>query len=239
MDEIIKIFREIAYEGRKVRLLNLYKGIPVSYAASITSIGEASITVSTEKIQLVAMYLTKETHIQNVKFPQLVRAGVVLVNPTKMDAMLSHFSYQPERLGQITRVRIQPGSPMPGKVTAGHMDHVDADLMDISLNGVGVLVDKSNIQGDCVPGIEIKIHVLLPDTVSLDEPPEPHVITLQGTVINVKTDLPEGKCYLGVEFQLNHPARLEVARFISQRQLELLREVHSIYELISLENPKP
>ena len=60
MDEIIKIFREIAYEGRKVRLLNLYKGIPVSYAASITSIGEASVTVSTEKIQQIGRASCRE-----------------------------------------------------------------------------------------------------------------------------------------------------------------------------------
>ena len=241
MNEIIKIFREIAYEGRKIRLLNLYKGIPVSYAASITSIGEASITVSTEKFQLVAMYLAKETHIQNLKFPMLVRAGVVLVNPVKMDAMLTHFSYQPERLGQITQVHIQPGRPMPGQVTTAQMDHVDAELMDISLTGLGVLVDETSIKGECKPGLEITVQVQLPGIASLDEPdelPEPHTVALKGTIIHIKTGLPGGKRHLGVELQPNHPARLEVARFISQRQLELLREVHSIYELIRLENPE-
>ncbi len=241
MDEIIKIFREIAYEGRKVRLLNLYKGIPVSYAASITSIGEASVTVSTEKIQLVAMYMAKETHIQNIKFPYLVRAGVVLVNPNRMDAMLSHFTYQPERLGQITRVRIEPGYPMQGQVSTPQMGQVEADLTDISLNGLGILVDEAVVKSDADPGDEISVQVQLPGMAALDsededQPAGPHPITLQGKIINVKTGLPNGKRHLGVELHPNHPARLEVARFISQRQLELLREVHSIYELIRHEN---
>jgi hypothetical protein len=240
MDEILKIFRQIAYEGRKVRLLNLYKGIPVSYAASIVNIGEVSVTVRTEKIQLVAMYLAKETFVQNTKFPQLVRAGVVLVNPDKMDAMLSRFSYQPERLGQITRVRLQPGAPVPGQVVSEQSSPLEAELIDVSLHGVGILVDENKVQGGCQAGQQIQVQLQLPAIISLEEPAEPQTITLQGTIVNARivnapNGLEGGKCRLGIELHPEHPARLELARFISQRQMELLREVHSIYELIRLE----
>ena len=95
MEEILKIFRKIASEGRRIRLLNVYKGIPISYAARITNIGDASVSVHTEKIQLVCMYREKETFIQNVRFPHLVRAGVVMVDTDKVNAMVKPLVLNP------------------------------------------------------------------------------------------------------------------------------------------------
>lgn len=233
-DEILKIFRQIAYEGRKVRLLNLYKGIPISYAASIVNIGEASVTVRTEKIQLVSMYLAKETFIQNVKFPHLVHAGVVLVDTDKVNAMLSHFSYNPERLGELTRVRVQPGEPITGAVLSEQAGPVSGEMVDISLDGVAVLVDEQNIAEACQPGEAVHVQLRLPGIVG-EKQREQSLLDLKGQIANVKTGLPEGKCRIGVQLEPNHPARLDLAHFISQRQAELLREIRSIYELVSLE----
>jgi hypothetical protein len=243
MDEIMKIFREIAYEGRKVRLLNLYKGIPVSYAAGITCIGEASISVSTEKIQLVSMYIAKETYIQSVKFPQLVRAEVMLVSPNKMDALLSHFSYHPANPGELTRVCIQPAEPLHSRVSTSRIGPLQAELTDISMNEIGVLVDEDSIKDDCQLGIELTLQLQLPGMGAPEQPAEcddddhPQAVALKGKITDIKIGLPEGKRRLGVELDPKHPARLDVARFISKRELELLREVHALYELMQHENP--
>jgi hypothetical protein len=231
-DDILKIFRQIAYEQRKIRLLNLYKGIPISYAASIVSIGEASVTIRTEKIQLVTMYLARETFIQNVKFPHLVRAGVILVDTDKVNAMLSHFLYNPERLGELTRARIHPGERVEGAVLSEQAGQVSGEMVDISLDGVAVLVQEKTVGDACMPGEAVGVQLQLPRRIASAER---QPLQLRGKIANVKKGLPDGKCRIGVELEPNHPARLELAQFISQRQAELLREIRSIYELVSLE----
>lgn len=231
-EEILKIFRKIAYDNRKVRLMNVYKGVPISYAASIVSIGEASVTMRTEKIQLVSMYLAKETFVQNVAFPHLVRAGVVLVDTDKVNAMLTRFSYNPERLGELSRVRIQPGDHIPGAVLSEQAGQVNGEMVDVSLDGVAVLVQEDQAGQACTPGENVQVQVHLP---SGSTAAEEKALNLQGTIANVKKGLPDGKCRIGVELKPDHPARLDLAQFISQRQAELLREIRSIYELVSLE----
>ncbi len=234
-DDILKIFRQIAYENRKVRLLNLYKGIPISYAASIVSIGEASVTVRTEKIQMVCMYLAKETHIQNVQFPHLVRASVVLVEAEKGNVMLSHFSYKPERFGELTQAQVQPGSPIQGIMLSQQDLQVSGELADISLDGVAVIVDEKSKAIPCQVGEDVRVQVRLPRTVLFDEEEPTQALELFGSIANIKSGLPDGKCRIGVELHRDSPARLDLARFISLRQTELLREIRSIYELVSLE----
>ncbi len=234
-DEILKIFRQIAYENRKVRLLNLYKGIPISYAASIVNIGEASVTVRTEKIQLVCMYLAKETHIQNVQFPHLVQASVVLVDAEKVNAMLSHFSYKPERFGELTQVNVQPASPIQGVMLSDQNVPVSGELADISLDGVAVIVEEKNISPACHAGEDVRLRVQFPQKVLFEEEDPTQTLELHGSIANIKSGLPDGKCRIGVELHRDSPARLDLARFISLRQTELLREIRSIYELVSLE----
>jgi hypothetical protein len=234
-DEILTIFRQIASEGRRIRLLNLYKGIPISYAARIASIGDASVTVQTEKIQLVCMYREKETFIQHVKFPHLVRAGVVMVDTDKVHGLLSHFSYQPERIGELTRVRVQPARTISSVlVSEGTQKLVSGELVDISLDGVAVKVDQRELSNACQPGETVQIQIHLPKSIPFQEGPDQIPLDLSGSIANIKTGLPDGKCRIGVQLHPESPARLDLAHFITQRQTELLREIRSIYELVSL-----
>ena len=235
--DILKVFRQIASEGRKVRLLNLYKGIPISYAASILNIGEASVTVRTEKIQLVCMYRAKETFIQNVRFPHLVRAGVVLVDAEKINAMLTNFSYQPERIGDLTQVRIQPGQTIPSVVVSEQMEsQISGELADVSLDGVAVMVHEPTFAPGCRLGDNVNIQVQLPRLLMHDQGGEDVALELHGVIANVKSGLPGGKCRIGIELsEEDTPARAALAHFVTQRQTELLREIRSIYELVNME----
>jgi hypothetical protein len=253
-DDILKIFREIARENRKIRLLNVYKGVPISYAARIISIGSASVTVQTEKHQVVSMYREKETYVQNVRFPRLLRASVVLVEPNKLEAMLSNFQYTDEDIGERTHVRLQPGGAIESLLMAeGEKIALQGQLADISYDGVAVIIDMRNLPlKACQVGDPVRVQMKLPvptefstpETIltsaeSFDEIAEEVEKTqpfqLKGMIANVKTDLPGNQCRIGIHLYADDPARDVIAEFIALRRAELLREMQAIYELLALE----
>jgi hypothetical protein len=163
-DEILKIFRQLARDGRKVRLLNVYKGIPISYAASIKSIGEASVKIRTGKNQLVCLYREKETYIQNISFPHLIKAGVLLLDYEKVEAMLSRFEYAPAGIGDRIQVRVQPKEQIKSLLqAAGLPTGIRGELADISNDGAAIFIDeKLQSKKACKVGDVIEIHLRLP-----------------------------------------------------------------------------
>lgn len=163
-DEILKIFRQLARDGRKVRLLNMYKGIPISYAAAIKSIGEASVTVRTGRNQLVCLYREKETYIQNISFPHLIKADILLLDYEKVEAMLSRFKYAPAGIGDRTQVRVQPKEQIKSLLqAAGLPTGIRGELADISNDGAAVFIDeKQHTKKACKVGDVIEIHLRLP-----------------------------------------------------------------------------
>jgi len=253
-DDILKIFRKIARENRKIRLLNVYKGVPISYAARIASIGSASVTVQTEKHQVVSMYREKVTYVQNVRFPRLVRASVVLVEPNKLEAMLSNFHYTDEDIGERTHVRLQPGGAIESLLMAdGDKIALQGQLADISYDGVAVVIDMRDLPMEaCQVGDPVKVQMKLPLPAeqsstepiftsaeafqeAVEDADKTLPLQLQGTVANVKTDLPDQQCRIGIHLYTDDPARDVIAEFISLRRAELVREMQAIYELLALE----
>ncbi|MCJ7625800.1 MAG: hypothetical protein MUO76_20095 [Anaerolineaceae bacterium] len=142
----------------------MYKGIPISYPASIKSIGKASVTVRTGKNQLVCLYREKETYIQNISFPHLIKASVLLLDYDKLETMLSRFEYAPAGIGDRTQVRVQPKEHIKSLLqAAGLKSGIRGELADISKEGAAVFIDEQlQTKNACKIGDVIEIHLRLP-----------------------------------------------------------------------------
>lgn len=142
-DQILEIFRQIAGENKEIRLFNVYKGVPISYAASVMEVGPSSIRVKTGKHQIVCLYNEKETYIQSNEFTDIIKVRVVEMDLARLEAVLSEFRYIKSGVGARTQVRVQPKDPIEGGVKTRDMyAAVRGELADISQGGLAIYISK-------------------------------------------------------------------------------------------------
>jgi hypothetical protein len=139
----ISYFNRIFKEKKDVRLLNVYKGVPISNLATITAIGSSAITIKTEKFQIVSLYRERETYIQSDLTATTIRARVQHIDFANTQAVLSKFDYPKGFIGARTQVRVEPEEPVQGAVITKDMRRpFSAELADISQNGLAIFIKE-------------------------------------------------------------------------------------------------
>ena len=170
-DKWIEYFKEIFSAGKEISLLNVFKGIPLSFPAKIEQIDENHIHVCTENHQAVCMYLEKSTYIQSDMLPEVLRADVIDLDAENHLATLGNFSQVKSDIGSRHLVRIQPQEPLEGDIQLTVEDSVErGELADISQNGLGIYVNSSFMNVWRVSkGDELIVSLRLPGVYSIGE----------------------------------------------------------------------
>jgi hypothetical protein len=68
-DKILNTFQRISNDDNKIKLINVYKGIPISYPAKEIKVDSNRVHVTTDPYQVVGLYRERETYIQSNEFP--------------------------------------------------------------------------------------------------------------------------------------------------------------------------
>lgn len=167
----LELFAELSAAGKEINLLNVFKGIPLSFPAQIASIESEHISVHTDTHQAVCMYLEKFTYIQSSEFPQIVRAEVFDLDARRQIAVLGGFSEVKSDIGSRNLVRIQPQEPLEGQIQLPANDLIEpGELADISQNGLAVFISKSLLGiWRLTKGDELIITMELPGTYTVGE----------------------------------------------------------------------
>jgi hypothetical protein len=159
--ETIKLFQPVSSENQEIRLVNVYKGIPISYPATILEISSDTMHIKTSRIQVVCLYRDRETYIQS-EYPRNIHARVKDVNLVLSEVILHQFDYV-NVLGTRTNVRVEPGETVQGQVLTGGKTPVICGLADISLDGMGIYIDEAHFSPTLFAvGSEITIHITIP-----------------------------------------------------------------------------
>jgi hypothetical protein len=161
--DIFILLREIAAQAQAISLLNVFQGVPISYPASITDVGERSVRVRTEKYQLACLYRERETFVQSKFLPEILRAKVLKLDLAVQEVTLAEFAVVKGQVGDRMEVRVQPKDPIAGKVkTAELRIPVRAELADISRDGLGIYIDTPSFHPKYYrPGAGIEVVVQL------------------------------------------------------------------------------
>lgn len=163
-DEFMVIFEHLAKEKQEIRMINVYKGFPISYPATITAVDRKSIVVKTNPFQIVCIYQNKETFLRNEAFPATVSAGVMRANIGESEAMLTRFKYVSRGIGERRQVRVEPMDLIRGtiKPTEKKLSLI-GDLADVSLDGLAILLSPG-LQAPSVlrEGSRVIVHIQLP-----------------------------------------------------------------------------
>ncbi len=282
MSEFEQGFRQIAAANKGIRLINVYKGVPISYEASIVKIDPWSIQVKMALYQIVCLYKERETFIQNSFFPKIIRAKVGRLDFPDLEASLTGFEYIEQNVGDRIQVRVKPADPIYSDVQAPGMRFpFKAELADISQEGLAIYIPRGFYYPDRYrTGVIIKMSLRFPgeyeamdedsgggssqtsgsldrysrDNVRLYHLPDlqrsgtrplqplPHThkvsfpeITISGKVANVREEQGGNRYRVGLSILLDQGSRTVILSFITQRQAEIIREIQTIYRLLSHE----
>jgi hypothetical protein len=192
-----------------LKLLNFYREIPVSYAASVESVEESFAELRVHQVQAVVISDEKVTILKSSHFPRDVIANVSYVNVEKSLIVLSSFCYALVRADRRMSVRVELGEQIRASFTH---DGVTAGgtLHDMSLTGLSINLDKD-------PGIPLSQQGELSVTLPLG------TILVPASLLKVVTT-PDGS-RLVFEIEATRATELSISKYILKRQVEIIREL--------------
>jgi hypothetical protein len=231
-DEILTWLQVFADNNRPVRLINAYRGIPVAYSARVIMVGAGNAVFGINEYQAVCLALDGKTHIQHPDLPEILRARAVAVNVPLQEATLTEFVKVGSSLGNRLCTRVQPKEPIDAEIKIG-TQILPCQLMDISLNGVGVITLGTYTYGDLEAGKGSKVQLFF------TLPPTHTPVQLVGQITSVAVGQSSQQHRLGCKTFPDSNVDLLLLEYVALRRDELMRELSMVYATMRREQLKP
>lgn len=207
--------------GKRFSFLNHYKEIPVSYDAKLLSVENEMAEFEVHEYQAKAINVEKKVLIyaqQANGLPDDVCGEAFYVNSAKKRVILCKFCYAKIRSNKrrFVRVRLERG------VRADLVEGVDAlagSVIDLSIGGAAITFMSDDVP---LPGSEHTLFLKLPGGYA-DSITE---VGVSATVVNVFGEEAPHTCIF--EFHPEKHSQQQIAYFINQRQVEIIKELKEL-----------
>lgn len=192
-----------------ITLLNFYREMPVSFAASIESIDRGVVQMKVHEMQVASMLAQKATFIRSGHLPHGVIANVLRLRKQTCLAYLTQFSYVRIQADQRIYVRVK----VSGKIDAAFSNDkhlVRGRIEDISFRGVAIKAPNGSVLEENAKGT---VSIWLPDA-KLDVP---------GKLLKM-----QDKDLYVFELESDDKSEQALSQFIFQQQSQIIRELKDI-----------
>ncbi len=216
---IVQYLKEMV--GKRFTFLNYYKEIPVSYDATLVHIENETAEFEVHDYQAKVINMEKRALIHapdGSPFPDDIVGEAFYINVARKKVILCKFGYGKIRSGMRRFVRVMLDRPVEADLVIND-DILKANIKDISLGGAAMRVmSKDHLP----PGLEINLFIKLPDLSgrSVNE------VGMGATVIKVAGEHAPYTCV--VEFHPEKHSQQQIAYYINQRQVEIIKELKEI-----------
>jgi hypothetical protein len=230
--DILEYLREIVRNQSAVKLLNVYKGLPISYDTQISSIGKSEIRVHSNRFQLASLYYQQETYLKGETLPYVLRSQVASLHLGKEDATLTQLEVASNDVGKRSQIRVEPGDTLIALIHFfGAPMALAAPIADVSADGAAVYLEPYMFSPRlCRPGNQVTVNITLPDNMSqrIKKAGESGTVVLStaGEVISVRSEL--SRYRVGMRLFLKDLSRTVILQYISQRQSEIIRDLSQL-----------
>lgn len=255
--DLLQILRQVARNQSNIRLLNIYKGLPISYDTNIASINISEIQVPGSKSHIACLYYQGESYLQVDELPVVIRSTVKSLNLAQDYAVLTNFEVAENNIGKREQIRVEPDDPLVVSIQfKGSAHEFLAPLADISANGVSVFFDGFLFPARLAqPSNEFTMSITIPDFVARKmkkTPPRPAgdgrkvtaqlratptgvqdgqiVITARGKVITVRQELEIDRYRVSAQVFFKDLSRMVILQYISHRQSEIIKDLRLLSE---------
>ncbi len=207
--------------GKKFSFLNYYKEIPVSYDAKLLNVENEMAEFEVHEYQAKVIGIEKQTLIFSQSSNGLledVYGEAFYASSSKKKVILCNFGYARIWSNKRRFVRVK----LDRNILVDLISDVDVmagRVVDLSLGGAAIIFMSGESP---VPGNELNIILKLPDVSS----GEVNEVGMTATVVKVVGDKPPHTCIL--EFHPEKHSQRQIAYFINQRQVEIIKELKEL-----------
>ena len=214
---IVAGFQDIIKRGVRTsfRLLNYYKGLPISYPATMVEMNNGILELDVHQQQTVAIERTKLVFIKCDYFDSAILAEVQSADVRRMTASLRNFRFVEIMAERRDALRLELDPPTEAEINRD-TTKLSGKLFDISLGGFSIRTAERCPAGKAE---EVRLRVMVPNL-------------LQNTATRIDTiachldTTNEGNDYIcRFSFQADAQSEATISRFIFQRQVEIIREI--------------
>ena len=220
--EILKTFHEKCTSKIpvKVSLTNYFKGLPITYSATVLGVDRGNLDLDVNSQQAVAIASDHYTLIRSKLFPLPIVAHVQYVNIRKHAASLNKLGFVEVLAEKRAAVRLNLDPPVRATIQCGEQA-ITCMLMDISTQGIAVEVDTYTVLEG---GEDLTVKFMLPDPVLLKQ-------TLLKVPASLVTIAGNSSPYT-YKFRImpeKHHEQL-ISRYSFQRQVEIIRGLKELID---------
>ena len=203
----------------KLELLAIFKGVPFICQAIIQEIDEerGTVQINCQDPAMVCLLQTPEIRILGSDYFEPSMAQVASVDIQSGDVLLDNFFYLGINLGERMIVRVEPKAPINVTIENEGQETI-GQLVDISLNGIGLQVDHSSYSPALKPGTIIQTSMDLPNS----------SLSIEGTVLSAaKMD----EFYrLSIRFNQYGSQKADIFKYLTDRRAEIENELIQEYK---------
>lgn len=200
-------------EGSKVHLTNYFRGLPITYPATILGVEHGNMDLDVNPQQAIAMASDHYTLIRSPLFLFPIVAHVQYVNVKKHAASLTKLCFVEVLAEKRGAVRLNLDPPVRATIMYDNQD-IAGNLVDISTQGLAITIDDFvTLKTD----VEMPIKFMLPDSVLMKQT----MIKVPATLVDVAGDASPYRCRFKISPE-KHQEQL-ISRYIFQRQVEIIR----------------
>ncbi len=238
--ELLQLLQRAARSQTEIRLLNIYKGLPLLYETTIEAVGGLEISVPSSRQHLACLFHQRETYLQTEAVPFLIRSQVISLNLAKEAATLSHFEVAKPQIGKRSQIRVEPEEALAATIQFRDSGYeMPAALVDISSEGASMYLPAPLFPvRQFKVGNEINVSISFPDTLSqrirkgAARGGSEAKVTLQanGKIASVLLEAQENRYRVGMRLFFHPLSRAVVLQYIAQRQAEIIRDLRLLSE---------
>jgi hypothetical protein len=215
--QIISDLRLAMEMRQELELMVTFKGVPVICKARVIQIDGETVSLSTRDPGIVRFESEKKVSVLGSEYFEPSTAKVIQVEIPSGTLKLSDFSYLGTRLGERMMMRVEPKEPIRVSLESESLSF-DGEIVDLSLNGIGVLINQANYNPSLKPGTTIRTSFDLPNG---------HTV-VEGTVLS---SVKAGNNYrLSLRFNQEGPQKISIFRYLIDRRAEIESELKSDFE---------
>ena len=229
-DTLFQSFTQLARTQQPVKLINVFKGVPLVFDANVIGVTGETVQIKTDPQQIVGLSQEKQTYVQSDRLPGIVRARVVLVDLVNDHATLADFELAAPGVGERQGIRVVPAQPVDILVEEnGREVALKSELLDISQGGLSFVLASEPADSHLFnEGSGLILHLELPAVGD----GEPHQLRLEGSVIYVRNTGEDAIRRIGVKIFPDEQAKAILADFVSHRQTEIMGELNTLLEML-------
>lgn len=217
LSAIIAGFKEIIDQNLSVKckLINYYKGLPLSYAATPVELHQGTLELDVNQQQAAALESSKYAFLKCDHFNSAILAEVQRVNVPKMMASVRNFSYVEILAERRTALRLELLPRSDAEIVIG-TETITGKLRDVSLGGFSIIpATPCNLE----PGMAVTLKLVLPNLLQGRDD------RFQTHAYHVETITREEYDVCRFSFQADQQIENLISRFIFQRQVEIIKEL--------------